>query len=128
MSGYNKLLSIVLAATAPNIEPIAAMIGRALDPDLGGDKSFTLDGEYVDGGFIPSGTLSTALYVTEEAFSEAQHILASVDNLFSFTQHDYATRWPELTPPTRTECEVFIDSILAAGPVLLLANEVTNES
>jgi len=58
--------------------------------------------------------------VTEEAFSEVQHILSSVDNLFSFTQHDYTTRWPELIPPTRLECEVFLAAILVDEPDELL--------
>lgn len=46
MSNYTHTLRIVLDATIPNIEVIAANIGRAFDPDSGGDKSFTTAAEY----------------------------------------------------------------------------------
>jgi len=119
MSGYNKLLSILLDATVPNIEAIAANIGRAFDPDVGGDKSFTAETEYqslpdIDGErtTVTANVLTTASVCTAEFAEQAKYLLNHADNLYSAVQHDYVVRWADLAPPTREECEVFINSIL----------------
>jgi len=119
MSNYTNTVRIVLDATVTNIEPIAANIARAFDPDLGGDKSFNADTEYqslpdMEGVVttITADVLTTATVCTSEFAEQAKYLLNRADNLYSTIQNDYAVRWAELTPPTQEECEVFINSIL----------------
>jgi len=119
MSNYTNTIRIVLDATAPNIEVIAANIGRAFDPDAGGDKSFTAETGYqstpdIEGVIttITANVLTTATVCTTEFAEQAKYLLNHADNLYSAVQHDYVVRWADLTPPTREECGVFINSIL----------------
>jgi len=122
MSTYTNTIRIVLDATAQNIEAIAANIGRAFDPDAGGDKSFTAEIEYTktitleDGSLaymtVPANVLTTATVCTAEFAEQAKYLLNHADNLYSAVQHDYVVRWTDLIPPTREECGVFINSIL----------------
>lgn len=119
MSNYTNTIRIVLDAAVPNIEAIAANIGRAFDPDAGGNKSFTAATEYqstpdMEGvvTLITANALTTATVCTTEFAEQAKYLLNHADNLYSAVQHDYVIRWTDLTPPTREECGVFINSIL----------------
>ena len=112
MTMWTHTIHIVLDATVPNIEAIASKIGRAFDPDSGGDKSFSRDYDVdMEGGITQLDTISTAAPCTAEFAAQAQYLMGHADRLFSATQHDYATRWPDLIAPTLEECGVFIAAI-----------------
>ena len=101
MSNYNHTLSITLPA---NLADIASAIGRALDPDQGGSKSFTPSEDGL--------TISTSTPCTEEFYAQAQYMLANPEALHSAVSADYAARWGELVVPTLDECTTFCTSII----------------
>lgn len=88
---------------------IAAAIGRALDPDAGGDKSFSRDvtGADAEGLLIFGDTISTSTPCTEEFHAQATYMLANPQALHAAVSADYAARWADLVPPTLEECEAF---------------------
>ena len=108
MSGYDATLSITLPAA---LADIAAKIGRALDPDSGGEKSFVTS----DDGL----TISTSTPCTSGFAAQAQYMLSHPEALFQAVAADYAARWADMTPPTLAECVSF-----CAGVVLPPAPEV----
>jgi len=78
---------------------IAAAIGRALDPDQGGDKSFVLSEDAL--------TISTSTPCTEEFAQQAGYMLTHPEALHQAVSADYAARWSDLVQPTLAECEQF---------------------
>ena len=101
MTAYNHTLTLRLPAA---MLPIASSISRALDPDVGGDRSFTLSEDGL--------TISTSTPCTEEFFLQAQAMLTDPAMLHYAVSQDYATRWPDLTAPTLAECEAFIAAVI----------------
>ena len=101
MTAYNHTFSIRLNA---DVADIAAAIGRALDSDVGGDKSFTLSEDGL--------TISTSTPCTEAFYLQAQAMLTDPAMLHYAVSQDYATRWPDLVAPTLAECEAFIAAVL----------------
>ena len=101
MSYYAETLSIKLPA---ELAPIAAAIGRALDPDVGGADSFTLSS---DGLTISTSTPCTAAFA-----QQAEYMLGHPEALFAAVSADYAARWADLVPPTLTECEAFCSGVI----------------
>lgn len=83
---------------------IANAIWRALDPDTGGALSFdTLRATDASGAEY---VLTSALCTT--AFAEqAPYLIATPTALHQVVDQDYATRWPDLPPPTAIEVETF---------------------
>mgnify|MGYP000941397669 CR=1 FL=1 len=86
------------------LRALANAIWRALDPDVGGAVSFdTL--RAVD----PAGAeyvLTSALCTTDFA-AQAPYLIATPAALHRVVAGDYATRWPDLPPPTAIEVETF---------------------
>ena len=79
----------------------AAKIGKAFDPDVGGEISFTeIEGELVCSTPCTSAFKDQALALMSDPVALHQACLA-----------DYASRWPELTSPTLAECEEFISTL-----------------
>ena len=101
MTAYNHTFSIRLSA---DVADIAAAIGRALDSDVGGDRSFTLSEDGL--------TISTSTPCTEAFAAQAQVMLTDPAMLHAAVAQDYAARWPDLTAPTLAECEAFIAAVL----------------
>lgn len=101
MSTYNHTLSITLPA---NLADIAASISRALDPDSGGDKSWTASED--------SLTISTSTPCTAEFYAQAQFMLLNPDALHAAVSADYAARWPDFTPSTLVECQAFCAGVI----------------
>jgi hypothetical protein len=97
---YNAQLSITVPDT---LKDIASKIGRALDPDSGGEYSFTDRGD---------GTINVTTPCTPEFKAQGEYLMTNPDALFMTMQAAYAERWAELTPPTLAECQTFIDSII----------------
>lgn len=97
MTGYDSHLTITVPASMADV---AAMVGRAMDPDTGGDKSFTLD---------ESGETVTCRTVCRPEFRvRAMAMIGNARLLHMACQSDYLARWPGATMPTLEQCEAFV--------------------
>lgn len=104
---YTARLSITIPAA---LYDVACAIARALDTDSGGDKSFgpktRLDengDEYTPSEYVASGPCHP------EFAEQAITLAGNAAMLHAVVSADYATRWPDLTPPTLAECQAFCD-------------------
>ena len=102
---YDATLSISLPAA---LAPIAAAIGRALDPDVGGADSFTLSSDEL--------TISTSTPCTSAFAAQAAYMLGHPESLHAAVSADYAARWADLVPPTLEECEQFCSAVIPVIP------------
>jgi hypothetical protein len=97
---YNAQLSITVPDT---LKDIAAKIGKALDPDSGGEYSFTDRGD---------GTINVTT-PCELQFKEDTLLMMQYPSfLHQKILEQYAARGADLTPPTLAECELFCASII----------------
>lgn len=95
---------------------LANAIGRALDPDVGGDKSFDSVQAGPDAA-TPTHAVCDVIVVTDFA-TQAAGMLGHPAYLHGAVAADYAARWPHLVPPSLAECEAFIAaSAIAIEPV-----------
>lgn len=101
MSDYVDVIYIKLPA---ELAEIASKVGRAMDSDVGGEDSFSLS---ADGLTISTSAICTASYK-----EQADYLLAHPADLHAYCAQDYATRWPDLTPPTLAECERFCAGVI----------------
>ena len=105
---WTEYLTMTLPYTEANAE-IAAKLGRAFDPDIAGHLSFTRTITGYDGETPVYGdTLTCRTGCTAEFKAQALAMLGNAAMLHHVVQTDYAARWPELTPPTLSECEAFL--------------------
>lgn len=95
MTGYTETLTVTLPEA---LAEIAAKVGRAMDPDRGGADSFQVVGD---------GTIQCRTPCVPSFKEQAMAMLHSPAYLHAACAQDYATRWPDLTPPTLAECEAF---------------------
>lgn len=106
MSSYDAHLTITVPASMADV---AAMVGRAMDPDTGGIYSFTADITGYDGETPVYGDTTTCRTVCRPEFkARALAMLADPAILWYACQQDYAQRWPDATPPTLEQCATFI--------------------
>lgn len=85
------------------LREIANKIGKAFDPDTGGDHTF--DCEAVD------GTITVTFPCVRE-FAEALPFFATTpEALHASVTRDYEQRWPDLTPPSLEDCRTFCEGI-----------------
>ena len=98
---YDATLSINLPA---ELADIAAMIGLALDPDTGGNRSFSLSEDGL--------TVSTSTPCTSEFAAQAAYMLTHPEALHAAVSADYAARWADLVPPTLEECQQFCAGVI----------------
>ena len=115
---YSETLTITLPA---ELADIAAAIGRALDPDQGGDKSFSRDitgysGEGFDRTPIYGETISCTTPCEPHFLAQAEYMMLHPEALFAAVSADYATRWPDLVAPTLADCEAFCAAIVYEQP------------
>lgn len=106
MTIYTETLTI----TAPVVlADVASRIARAIDPDVGGAKSFRLDpgGETIS-VTTPCTPEYKALMLSLQADPAALHVLVVAD---------YVARWPDLVAPTLSECEAFCAGVVIDGGV-----------
>ena len=104
---YTERLTITIPAA---LYDTACAIARALDPDVGGHLSY--------GPKLDDATEYTTSTPCTAAFkAQAMQLLALPDALHEVVSADYATRWPDLTPPTLAECEAFCaGAVIAPEP------------
>jgi hypothetical protein len=97
---YSARFNLTLSDTVKNI---AAKVGKGFDPDVGGEYSFTDNGD---------GTISTSTPCTPEFKAQGDYLMTNPDALFMTMQVAYAERWADLIPPTLAECQAFIAAII----------------
>lgn len=86
------------------LRALANSIWRALDPDTGGGLSF--DTLRASGAAGVEYSLTSALCTT--AFAEqAPYLIATPAALHQVVAADYATRWPDLVPPSAEDVAEF---------------------
>jgi len=97
---YSETLTLTLPSP---LADIASSIGRALDPDTGGDKSFMpIEGKDI---------IVCSTPCRPEFKEQALYMMEHPELLYLVVCKDYETRWPEFKPPTLEECELFCKSI-----------------
>jgi len=102
---YSERLTITLPSA---LADIAASIGRALDPDAGGEHSFTLSEDKL--------TISCTTPCEPEFKSQAEYMMLHPEALHAAVAADYATRWPDLPCPTLADCQAFCAAIVYEQP------------
>lgn len=89
------------------LQALANAIWRALDPDTGGDLSFdTLRATDTSGAEY---ALTSALCTTDFA-AQAPCLVATPAALHQVVAADYASRWPDLVPPSPEDVAEFCRS------------------
>ncbi len=97
---YSERLIITVPAS---MSEIAAKIGKALDPDVGGEHSFHDNGD---------GTITADTPCVPEFKAYAEQLMHDANLLHDEISKAYADRWADLVPPTLEECEAFIAAII----------------
>ena len=88
--------------TAPlALTDVCAKIGKAFDPDVGGEKSF----------YEVDGHIETQFPAVPSFAASLPYLMASPELLHQSCQLDYATRWPELEAPTLVDCAAFCNQV-----------------
>lgn len=87
----------VIVVVPVQLAATASAIGRAMDIDTGGADSFVEEG----------GTLVARTWASEAFANMFQHLMANPAGLHMAVVADFATRWPELTPPDLPDIEAF---------------------
>ena len=112
---YDKTLTIRVPLS---LADIAANIGRALDPDTGGERSFSRqvigtgeDGEPLLGNELVCSTLCTTSF-----YHQALMMISDAAMLHAAVTADYAARWPDLTAPSLEDCTAFVNQAVIDLP------------
>ena len=92
---------------------VAASIGRALDPDVGGAESFhrVVTGYQNDETPIYGDTLVCSTLCTPEFRAQAEAMAAQPELLHAVCQADYEVRWLDFEPPTLADCQAFCAAV-----------------
>jgi hypothetical protein len=108
---YDNTMTIKLPVS---LADIASRIGRALDPDVGGERSFVTKVTSTDAKGLPvyGDTISMTTPCTSTFKAQAIAMLADPALLHLAVEADYAVRWKDLTPPTLAECQAFCDGVI----------------
>lgn len=96
-----------------NLLDTGKKISRALDPDVGGSESWTVQGE-LD---APTGYF-TETPCTPEFAAQATAMLGNPEMLFSVVSVDYKARWADLEAPTLEECAAFCTLAKVSDPTV----------
>ena len=110
-------ICITIPGTA-ELYQIGYAISLALNPDKGETNNF--GPEFVpdaDGNMVRPEVYTTYDFPCSENFAAtAQALAADPVLMHAAVCADYATRWPDLTPPTLAECEAFCALALVDTP------------
>lgn len=95
---------------------IACAIAKALDTDQHGERNYGPEMRQDDAGidYIPAYYEST-VPCTPDFADQALVLIAQPEMLHATVAHAYADRWPDLVPPTLTECQAFCDGVVVVG-------------
>jgi hypothetical protein len=117
---YDNTLTIKLPVS---LADIASRIGRALDPDVGGSKSFTRIVTSTDakGKPVYGDTISMTTPCTTAFKLQAEYMLANPESLHAAVAADYAVRWVDLVAPTLEECQAFCDGVIPEPVIVPIA-------
>ena len=98
----------MVIATPLALADAANTIGRALDPDVGGDRSFAvvLCAETPR----PATHVVFVVLLTGGCAMQCQTMLAHAEMLHAASGADYAARWPELEAPSLADCTEFLEN------------------
>jgi hypothetical protein len=113
---WTEYLTLTLPYS-PEMADIASKIGRGMDVDVGGAHSFnrSIIGYEADGETpIYGDTLTCTTGCTAQFKQQAMAMMADPALLHGAVAADYATRWPDLTPPTLAECEGFVAELVVS--------------
>lgn len=101
------------ASIPSSLYQIGRAIARALDPDVGGAENWGPELQ----GDPPTAPdrYTTDFPCTAEFKAQAVAMLADPALLHAAVAQDYATRWPDLVPPTLAECEAFCAGVQIGG-------------
>jgi hypothetical protein len=123
MSNYDQKITITLPVA---LADIASRIGRAMDSDVGGERSFTRIVTSTDAKGLPvyGDTISMTTPCTTAFKAQATYMLANPESLHAAVEADYAVRWVDLVAPTLDECQAFCagvipEPIVASTQILL---------
>lgn len=100
--------AIITTRIPANLYAIACAIAKALDTDSAGERNYgpaTL--RDADGNEYTPEFYSSTVPCAPEFATQAPVLLANPAMLHAVVAEAYATRWPELTPPTLEQCEAF---------------------
>ena len=95
MIAYDHLVIVTVPAS---LGEVAAAVGRALDPDVGGAESFVPQ---------PDGTLRAAAWSVREYAQALPYLLADPVVLHATVELDYRQRWSVLDPPCLSDIKEF---------------------
>jgi len=110
MTPYTEQIRMTLPL---GLEAIAAAIGRALDPDVGGAESWSRFITGYDGMNPIYGDVLICQSLCTPAFKQqALAMSAAPDLLHAACAADYAARWTEHTPPTLEDCQAFCAAVV----------------
>jgi hypothetical protein len=116
---YDNTLTIKLPVS---LADIASRIGRAIDPDVGGERSFTsIVTGYADSKPVYGDTISMTTPCTTAFKLQAEYMLANPEALHAAVAADYAARWADLTPPTLAECQAFCNGVIPEPVIVPIA-------
>jgi hypothetical protein len=96
----------MVIATPLALADSANTIGRALDPDVGGDRSFA--GVLCAESPPPATHVVCDVLLTGDFAQQCQYMLAHAEMLHAACCADYAARWPGLEAPSLADCAEFL--------------------
>lgn len=105
----------MVIATPVVLTDIANAIGRALDPDVGGDRSFA--GVLCAESPPPATHVVCDVLLTRSFAQHCEAMLGNAELLYSACLADYAVRWPTLIEPSWADCAMFLtESLIIVEP------------
>lgn len=111
-------------AIPASLADIAARIGKAMDPDTGGDLNFGVRAVGIPAGLDHEGNplpqiatvdaehLVAGFQCSDEFHASVQVWSSNAGILHAVLSSKYSERFPDLTPPTLAECGQFVGSAL----------------
>jgi hypothetical protein len=101
---WNHIVHLIIPADHLDI---ANRIGRSLDPDTGGDQTFSIPLPQDSPTHYGASTAAAESFVQTIQAVQAGHI-----PLLTLVQQDYSARWTDLNVPTEAECQTFMNTCI----------------
>lgn len=97
-------------AIPADLLPLAQSISLAMDPDSGGDGTFSVP--LSSSGEAPATHYGASSAAAQDFAQNVLDIISGIIPLSLLVESAYAERWPDKTPPTIEECEQFRSALL----------------